>query len=231
MGRGLPVREHCLWGAPLGGGAPSSLHRTPWPGTHTAPPLLRDAELFCRRNTRAPRSTAGCVCSRVAFRGWNRDTGPICTRDTKKKSSRQRQVPRKAVLTPLHGLWLLLPYPQSYEGGRLTPNLACEQLQESNFTSCSLSFPTYKIWRLHPITDGKKISPHHQSGLTVRGCRSPGLSRILRFQSCRAGGSLQQTGVESGAMGTDTSHPKVGECPCKLWTPDGHFLDSLHGGH
>lgn len=52
----------------------------PIPSTYTAPPLLREVVLFCRRKTRAPRSTAGCVCSRVAFRGWNRDTGPICER-------------------------------------------------------------------------------------------------------------------------------------------------------
>lgn len=61
--------------------------RATWSGTHTAPPLLREAELFCRRKTRAPRSTAGCVCSRVAFRGWNRDTGPICSRYKEQKNS------------------------------------------------------------------------------------------------------------------------------------------------
>lgn len=69
------------------GNPPSCQHRAPWPSTHTAPPLLREAELFCRRKTRAPRSTAGCVCSSVAFRGWKRDTGPICRRDAEKRKS------------------------------------------------------------------------------------------------------------------------------------------------
>ena len=73
--RGLPVLDRCrkepraprmdarAAGGRAGGarGALPSSHPRPEPagGTHTAPPLLREAELFCRRKTRAPRSTAG----------------------------------------------------------------------------------------------------------------------------------------------------------------------------
>lgn len=91
--RGLPVPAALPAGSPSGRwrNQENCLLLAPWPGTHTAPPLLRDAELFCRRKTRAPRSTAGCVCSSVAFRGWNRDTGPICGRGAEKtKSSKGR---------------------------------------------------------------------------------------------------------------------------------------------
>jgi len=46
--------------------------------THNAPPLLSEAELFCRRNAFALLNAAGWVCSKVAFKGWKRDTGPGC---------------------------------------------------------------------------------------------------------------------------------------------------------
>lgn len=46
--------------------------------THNAPPLLREAELFWRRNAFALLNAAGWVCSKVAFRGWKSDTGPGC---------------------------------------------------------------------------------------------------------------------------------------------------------
>lgn len=46
--------------------------------THKAPPLLREAELFWRRKALALLKAAGWVCSRVAFKGWKRDTGPGC---------------------------------------------------------------------------------------------------------------------------------------------------------
>lgn len=68
--QGLPVLERCrkeprvprvdTRAVGARGALPSSQPRpTPAGGTHTAPPLLREAELFCRRKTRAPRSTAG----------------------------------------------------------------------------------------------------------------------------------------------------------------------------
>lgn len=47
-------------------------------GTHKAPPLLSEAELFWRRNALALLNAAGWVCSKVAFRGWKSDTGPGC---------------------------------------------------------------------------------------------------------------------------------------------------------
>lgn len=124
------------WGTAHGspGGTPALLpprpHALPG-GTHTAPPLLREAELFCRRKTRAPRSTAGCVCSSVAFRGWNRDTGPICRRGARRRVSEAGDAPwtpGTEVLGHLSGTpragWGSLGLPFAHQ--KPIPNLACK---------------------------------------------------------------------------------------------------------